>query len=287
MRRFLSHILWPGIMIVCLAATHYAMSIGHGVLGFNLIYLCLAVSLFFLERYMPHERAWLAHDGQMKADLAHTLLNKGFVQVLVVVTTIMGLAKTVGDSGMQAWPSSWPMPFQIILGLIAMEFGLYWKHRLSHEKAWLWPYHAVHHSVLRLWFFNTGRFHVVDTLMSIAFSLPLMFLLGVPNEIFSWVAAITAYIGMLTHCNVEMRCDFLTLIFNTPSLHRWHHSRDLSEGNKNYGENITLFDHLFGTYFFAHRRPPADIGIKEPMPANFIGQLKAPFFMSRKGFGNT
>jgi sterol desaturase/sphingolipid hydroxylase (fatty acid hydroxylase superfamily) len=287
MRLILSYMLWPGLMMVCLAGTEVAMSLGHGVLGFNLIYVGLALTLAVLERYMPHERDWLAQDGQMKADLAHTLLNKGFVQVIVVVSTITGFAHTVGSSGLQLWPAAWPLVPQIMLGLVIMEFGLYWKHRLSHEKAWLWPFHAVHHSVLRLWFFNTGRFHVVDTVMSLLFSLPLMFLLGAPNDIFSWLAAITAFIGVLTHCNVEMRCGFLTLLFNTPSLHRWHHSRDLSEGNKNYGENITLFDHLFGTYFYAYRRPPANIGISESMPADFIGQLKAPFLTPKQSAPGT
>ena len=38
------------------------------------------------------------------------------------------------------------------------------------------------------------------------------------------------------------------------------------EGNRNYGENLMLFDQLFGTFFLPSRRPPADIGIRYPMP---------------------
>ena len=65
------------------------------------------------------------------------------------------------------------------------------------------------------------------------------------------------YIGLLTHCNVAMRFGPLSLVFNTPELHRWHHSMDLREGNKNYGENLAIWDLLFGTWFNAARRPPA------------------------------
>jgi sterol desaturase/sphingolipid hydroxylase (fatty acid hydroxylase superfamily) len=74
-----------------------------------------------------------------------------------------------------------------------------------------------------------------------------------------------------------MRFGPLSWIFNTPSLHRWHHSRDIKEGNKNYGENLMLWDQLFGTYFNPPRRPPVNIGINEYMPPGFLQQLAHPF----------
>lgn len=47
-----------------------------------------------------------------------------------------------------------------------------------------------------------------------------------------------------------------------------------AEGNTNYGENLMLFDQVFGTFFWPEgRRPPADIGIDGPMPKNFAGEL--------------
>jgi sterol desaturase/sphingolipid hydroxylase (fatty acid hydroxylase superfamily) len=282
-RKALSFVLWPLLLAACVAGTATGMFYGHGIAGFNVTYLALAVILCLLERVMPHERRWLAHDGQMRADLSHTLFNKGVVQMIIVVTTLTGFGHAMSTTGPHFWPTGWPMAAQVVFALVVMEFGLYWQHRLAHEVRFLWPFHAVHHSAPRLWFFNTGRFHIVDTALSLLFGLPLLLLLGVPNGVLSWAAAITAYIGLLTHCNVEMRCGPLNLIFNTPNLHRWHHSRDLREGNKNYGENITLFDHLFGTYFYSDRQPPADIGIAEPMPRRFLEQLGAPFGMARRG----
>ncbi len=108
-----------------------------------------------------------------------------------------------------------------------------------------------------------------------------MYLAGAPKPIFLWVAAITAFIGILTHCNVDMRSGPLNLIFNTPQLHRWHHSRVMREGNSNYGENLVLFDHLFATFYFPARRPPVNIGINEHMAATFLGQLRQPFMRQR------
>ena len=74
-----------------------------------------------------------------------------------------------------------------------------------------------------------------------------------------------------------MRFGPLNYLVNTPALHRWDHSRDPSEGNRNYGENLMLFDLLLGTFLCPARRPPVDIGIVGDMPASFGAQLLAPF----------
>jgi sterol desaturase/sphingolipid hydroxylase (fatty acid hydroxylase superfamily) len=128
-----------------------------------------------------------------------------------------------------------------------------------------------------LWFVNTGRFHFVDTMVSVACGLTLGLAVGVPKDIIVWSSAITAYAGLLTHCNVEMRFGILNYLFNTPALHRWHHSMVREEGNRNYGENLMLFDLLFGTFINPDRPPPAEIGIREPMPPTLVEQILYPF----------
>jgi sterol desaturase/sphingolipid hydroxylase (fatty acid hydroxylase superfamily) len=94
------------------------------------------------------------------------------------------------------------------------------------------------------------------------------------------VGAVTAVTGLLTHCNIEMRTGWLDRVFSTPALHRWHHSKVLAEGNRNYGENIVLWDQLFGTWFNPPRRPPADIGIDGRVATRFLAQLVQPFTAS-------
>jgi sterol desaturase/sphingolipid hydroxylase (fatty acid hydroxylase superfamily) len=279
----LDYLIWPALMAGSLAGLAYGTAHGNDELAFNTIYLCLALTLLFLERLRPHEVEWLKSDGQEMPDLLHTLITKLPVQVIVIVVMNFGIAEGFrGKAGGGLWPVHWPMLAQIILGLVILEFGLYWAHRIAHQSQWLWRFHAVHHSSKKLWFFNTGRFHFIDTIKSIVFSIPLLALAGAPGTIFVWMSAITAFIGILTHCNVRMRFGWLNYIFNTPGLHRWHHSMDFREGNMNYGENIMCWDLLFGTYFNdAKRRPPREIGIKEKMPEDFFGQIVAPFVWNR------
>lgn len=282
---FLSLVAWPGLFSICMMIAAYGYAIGHMQLFFNVAYLFLIVSLYFLEKYMPHEENWQASDGQFWVDIAHTLTSKGTTQVLLLVNAMLGLSDYFDGGGLLGasyWPTSWSLSAQIVLAVVLSEFMLYWAHRSSHEFMPLWHFHAIHHSVKKLWLVNTGRFHIVDSLYSIILGLIPLLLLGAPMDMIKWVAVVTAFIGMLTHCNVEMRCGVLSLIFNTPNLHRWHHSKDLREGNKNYGENIMLWDIIFCTFFNENRRPPANIGIHEHMPLKFHEQLVWPFLSKRK-----
>lgn len=288
-RTAVAWLAWPGLLTICVAITGYGFIVGHPALLFNIAYAVLALSLYALEQIMPHERTWNENDGQTFANIAHTLTSKGVVQTVVIFSTVIGLTTYVtpaSEPGYGIWPRTWPMWIQVLIGIATAEFGLYWAHRIAHEWPWLWRFHAVHHSVIRLWIVNTGRFHFVDSFKSIAVGMAILLALGAPMEVLIWLSAVTAFIGMLTHCNVDMRFGPLSWCFNTPELHRWHHSRDLREGNKNYSENIMLWDHIFGTFFNTRDyRPPEDIGISEEMPPGFLQQLAWPFKANRNEAG--
>lgn len=277
MRYALSWLLWPCLLGAALSVTAWGMTTSLPLLWLNLSYFGLALAVFALERAMPHEAAWNRNDGQLWPDIGHTLLSKTAVQALIIIPALLGAgALSASDSG-GWWPDHWPLVLQVLLGLAIAEFGFYWAHRLCHEIRMLWRFHAVHHSVTRLWFVNTGRFHFVDTLISVSFGLGLALAVGMPHGVIVWVSAVTAFVGLLTHANVEMRFGPLNYVFNTPELHRWHHSRRLEEGNRNYGENLIVFDILFGTHYVSPRRPPVDIGIDEPMPDTLGAQIAWPF----------
>ncbi|MGD9603760.1 MAG: sterol desaturase family protein [Gammaproteobacteria bacterium] len=247
------------------------------VVYFNLSYAWIVLWLFLLERWLPYRRAWQRDDGQVPADLGHTLLNKGLVQFTIV--QLMGLPFFQQRDG--GFMAEQPLLVQAAVGLLAAEFGLYWAHRWSHEWPLLWRFHAVHHSVRRLWLVNTGRFHFVDSNLSVLASVPFLLVSGISMDAIILVSAITAYIGILTHCNVATRCGWLNCVFNTPNLHRWHHSTNPAEGNSNYGQNLMLWDQLFGTFLNRPDSELAEIGIRDRMPANFLGQLWMPFVWSR------
>lgn len=282
----LSLVLWPVLFFGGLFCAGLAFRSANPILWFNVGYLGIIALIALFERLIPFTPDWLSPDGETFNDLAHTMLTKGVVQIAAMIgasfpMVIAMITLPAVSTGYSFWPLGWPMPMQVALGLVIAEFGLYWAHRIAHEHLTLWRFHALHHSVTRLWVINTGRFHIVDSLFKVALGQAPLYLLGAPLEVFLWVGAVTAFIGLLTHCNIEMRTGILDYVFSTPRLHRWHHSKDLREGNKNYGENLVIWDLVFSTYYNPDRPCSTDIGITGRVSDTFIKQLVQPF--SKKG----
>jgi ornithine lipid hydroxylase len=277
LRSLLCRGAWPALLLSSMTILWLGFAAGHETLFFNISYAWIVLCLLVAEKRIPYRTAWRKSDGQLGADLSHTILNKGLVQLLIVSLLGLGVVGTA-EGGIIA---AWPLAVQVIFGLVASEFALYWAHRIAHEWPWLWHFHAVHHSVKKLWLVNTGRFHFVDSFASVFASAPILLLSGMSMDAVVWVSAITAYIGILTHCNVDMRCGPLSYVFNTPQLHRWHHAIDTQIGNNNYGENVMLWDHIFGSFFLRPEQHVEQIGIADRMPVRFLDQLTMPFNWQR------
>lgn len=268
-------------LLVAITVTQIGFEADRPILGFLISYFFLFFSLLALERILPFEPRWLESDGQFWNDLGHTAINKGVAQALAVMAgafNLRELVKPLAWNGRVMWPETWPMILQVLLGLTAIEFILYWMHRVPHENPSFWRFHALHHSVKKLWVVNTGKFHFLESAVKVIGLTLFMLWIGMPMRVIYWVSALTAYIGIFTHCNIALADRWISWIFNTGTLHRWHHSPRLEEGNKNYCETIMIWDLVFGTFYHPQRRPCSDIGLnKGKMPASFYAQLKWPF----------
>lgn len=281
-RQVLRYLSWPLVFFLGLFGASAAFASAHPMIAFATVYAATVFVLYLLERYIPYERLWLRSDGETVNDIGHTLATKGLLQLAGLIAVVFPMyaahiLQPLAALKFGFWPSEWPMLVQVALGVVVAEFGLYWSHRIAHERLFFWRFHALHHSVVRLWVINTGRFHVADSLFKVAMSQIPLYCLGAPLPVFWWLGAVTAFIGILTHCNVDMRTGVFDFIFSTPRLHRWHHSKDLREGNMNYGENVVVWDVMFGTYYNPDRPSSTDIGIKGEIAEGFLKQLAQPF----------
>lgn len=250
------------------------------------------------EWLMPYRQAW----NQPQGDLSNDVLS-GTVAYILIPTVVKPLyfAALVGVAawlaaqvGTDIWPTEWPLTLQVILLLLAGDAGRYWGHRLAHEWSFLWRFHAVHHSATRLWWWNATRQHPVDKLWFMASELIVPILLGVTGDVLALYLAVTAVCGFAQHCNIDLKLGPFYWLFNVVELHRWHHSKSTAESNNNYGNNLIVYDRLFGTYYHpevqereqqqatsAETNPPravGDIGLLNPhYPKSYWGQLLAPF----------
>jgi sterol desaturase/sphingolipid hydroxylase (fatty acid hydroxylase superfamily) len=246
----------------------------------------VVVSYLFLlaaERVVPFRGAWLRSRGDVPVDLGHLMVS-GVLTLQALQPLMLGLAVAVGGwlSGFAPdgfWPTRWPMAAQLVVALVVGEFFQYWVHRLGHEWDWLWRFHALHHSAPRLYFLNAVRFHPVDLAISnFAPFVPLV-ALGASPELMALFAVVSAVHGAFQHANVPIRIGPLNWFFAMAELHRWHHSRLLIESNTNFGQNLIVWDVVFGTrYLPAHREPPDDIGLTDlpAFPMDYWGQLLSP-----------
>ena len=70
----------------------------------------------------------------------------------------------------------------------------------------------------------------------------------------------------------------LNYIVSGPELHRWHHSELASESDTNFGNNLIIWDVLFGTRFLPKDREVGSLGLlNRKYPMGFLAQMKTPF----------
>lgn len=244
--------------------------------------------LMGLERWLPFRHSWRRSRGDVSVDLGHLVVS-GVLTVELLRPLMLALGIAVGGwlsaaLGGGLWPGDWPLVAQLVLALLVGEFFMYWVHRLAHSWDFLWRFHAVHHSAPRLYFLNAVRFHPIDLAISgYAPFVPLV-ILGADARVLALFVLVSAVHGLFQHTNLPIRCGPLNWFFSMAELHRWHHSRVLEEANSNFGQNLIVWDIIYGTRFLPKdREPPAEIGITDmpAFPMSYLAQLASPFTWSR------
>ncbi|MDF0652852.1 MAG: hypothetical protein CV081_01080 [Nitrospira sp. LK265] len=178
-----------------------------------------------------------------------------------------------------------PMWLETAMAILALDFIIYWQHRLFHIVPTFWRFHMMHHSDLDLDVTSGVRFHPVEIMLSFAVKAIAITGVGVsPLAVVIFEIVLNAT-SLFNHSNVAMPQELerlLRLIVVTPDVHRVHHSKDVCETNCNYGFNVPWWDRLFGTYC----PQPAlghlgmNIGLEHLGPTvclSFFGMLRFPF----------
>ena len=280
--RVLPPLIYPTTMLCCLALffAFQAQALPLWVCSYVPVTFGAGIIAFF-ERYTPHLDQWLA----TKTDVWNDALFMVTVQMalpkiltfLVVITLLQLIEKTTLPT-QALWPHHWPIGIQALLMVLSADFLRYWLHRFSHQLTPLWRLHAVHHSPPKLYWINVARFHPFEKAVQFLFDAMPFILLGVGSEVLALYFVFYAVNGFFQHCNIELHFGPLNYLISSAELHRWHHSRKVQESNANYGNNIIIWDLLFGTYFFPKDRQVEEIGlVNKDYPLGYATQLKTPF----------
>jgi sterol desaturase/sphingolipid hydroxylase (fatty acid hydroxylase superfamily)/ferredoxin len=283
-RRIFALTGWPLLIILPMFLNWGLVQYGLGLGAAFILTLALdSLLIFAVEQLMPRKSDWLESDGQLPNDLFFTVITNAIVnpfitfgfEILFVIIVAEGL-RSNPELNLLFWPSKWPFMCQFLAALVILELTRYWGHRWSHTNRWLWQFHVLHHSPSRLSVVNLGRVHPGE-LLPLALGLLAALILQVPKELLYWQGTFAMYVAVLAHSNLELRTGVLDYIFNTPCLHRWHHSKNLDECMHNYCHSLCLTDILFGTFHHPHGTLPTTLGVPMKTPATILGQLKYPF----------
>lgn len=273
---------YPVVMLVCIGLFMSFRGLGFALLACTYLPIMLgAGSITFLELYNPHIKSWIANKNDVGNDMLFMVTVQMILPKLLAFLVAISIIKIIayyslGLTGF--WPHAWPIGVQAVLMVLIADFFRYWLHKFSHENNTLWRLHAVHHSPKKLYWLNVGRFHPIEKSLQFLVDVLPFIVLGVREEVVALYFVFYAVNGFFQHCNIELRFGFLNYIISSAELHRWHHSRLIEESNANYGNNIIIWDILFGTYFFPRDRLVDKLGLfNKDYPLDFKSQLRTPF----------
>lgn len=215
-----------------------------------------------LERWRPVE-----HWPDQKAvlvDVLYTLLSR--VGLLPLITFVLFYKLQVTLNGFIAdlgfVPPTLERLFPFLLGhpvptfllyIVILDFGDYWKHRLSHMFDWWYALHAVHHAQRQMTFWSDDRNHLLDDIIGFVFATVLALLIGIPPMQFPLLVLVLRFIESLSHANVRLAFGWVgERLLVSPRFHRAHHGVTAAGYDSvNYGALLPWWDMLFRTADFS------------------------------------
>jgi len=137
-------------------------------------------------------------------------------------------------------------PGGTVVGLLALELGIYVWHRALHGSDVLWrSFHQMHHSAERLDTLGAFYFSPLDILgWSVLGSLCLTLGIGVTPQAATAILLISSFLGIFQHANIRTP-RWLGYLVQRPESHTIHHARGVHRDNYS---DLPLFDLLFGTF---------------------------------------
>jgi sterol desaturase/sphingolipid hydroxylase (fatty acid hydroxylase superfamily) len=247
-----------------------------------------SVKLRVLVRAMLPRRMWRTRSG--RADIAWFAFSVGggailFGWALLAGSTISGWTFTQLTAVFGAAPAGVLPPWlgiavATISLFLAYEFAYWLDHWAMHRFNWAWAFHQVHHSAESLSLMTIARVHPVETIGfhnlvaivmgatagGLAYQLgsavsPLM-LFG--TSVLTLASAVL--IGHLQHSHfwITLGPRWGKWLLG-PAHHQIHHSVAPEHHDRNFGNILTIFDRMFGTFVMPEaKRQRIAFGIDAP-----------------------
>jgi sterol desaturase/sphingolipid hydroxylase (fatty acid hydroxylase superfamily) len=220
--------------------------------GFQiLLYAGLLTFIWLTEAYiatLPFKMKW-----------QHSITNLLFVLTALPVQLLMTIFLIMMSTWVMAhhWGLLLQLPYhhgffvKYFAGFILLDFFDYLYHVIMHKVKPLWKFHLVHHTDQKMDVSTTVREHPGETFFRMCFLIIWVFLTGASFELLLLRQTFQSIVNITSHTEFrlsEKNEKWLGLIFVTPNMHHVHHHYELPYTDCNYGDVLSIWDRLFGTY---------------------------------------
>jgi Sterol desaturase len=226
----------------------------------------------------------------------HASLNSKFIISNIPFQFLLGFAfaKTIQYTGIHHFGILYHLNYKpgplllFIFTFILLDLGEFIYHFLMHKIKRLWMFHVVHHTDRILDVSTSLREHPGENLIRNAFTLIWVLLSGASFWALLIRQIIQIFSNIFAHINYRLpdKLDSVVgLVFITPNLHHVHHHYQQPYTDCNYGDVLSIWDRLFGTF---HRLPSngvifgVDTYMDQKVNARYIPLLKLPFGKYKK-----
>jgi sterol desaturase/sphingolipid hydroxylase (fatty acid hydroxylase superfamily) len=217
----------------------------------SIMFLVVAMAVFgALERILPLRDRTRWNRAHLTPNLTLTAITYA-INLLLNIAVLIGLqwlaARNIGLLNV-AEP---PVAVALIAGVAALDLGWYVTHRTMHSIAGLWPFHAVHHSDLAVDVTTTVRQHPGEVAIRFVILVSFAAGFGVSPLAFAIYRVWSVLHGMLEHANISLPAALdsaICWLFTSPNMHKVHHACQRPLTDSNYGNILSLWDRLFGTF---------------------------------------
>ena len=247
------------------------------------IVVVMLVLATLIERVAPLFSRTPAQPGRRATNLGITAVTVSLNGALNWAATAIALAFSLQGPGLMTRLGI-PFAVQVIGGFLVLDFCFgYLAHRMLHGVPVLWRVHRVHHSDPFVDATTMLRNHPIEGLWRFLFLLIPTWALGLPAEAVALQRLLTVFNGSLEHANIRLWQPLdrvLSLFWVTPNMHKVHHSRARAETDSNYGNILSIYDRVFGTFTPTDRALSVVYGLDDVDPAqarSLPGLLAMPF----------
>jgi sterol desaturase/sphingolipid hydroxylase (fatty acid hydroxylase superfamily) len=216
------------------------------LVGFLLLLLALAGA----ELWRPLRRRGNESAGRIPGNIGMGLINAALALFLPLSTVLA--AQWAAERGVglmnQAPP---PLIAAVATTILVRSLAVYLFHRAAHRLSWLWRVHRVHHADTCLDLSTGLRNHPVELAFVVPWLAAVTIALGLHAPTLLFYEGAGLAFALWDHANLDVPPwldRLLRLVVVTPAMHHVHHSAARAETDSNYGDMLSLWDRMFGTY---------------------------------------